>query len=137
MVMVYWPQALGTLFGRAQAAKMGTAVEEAIAYLAVVFPPPRPNNSGVRDQHFERVLRKYGAGNFGVYHFARWVAIGQNGVKDSVLSQDLISTGTHLNNSWLFYSWLNPLIQAISLLFQVVDPQMHLHYLHEYRYSLF
>ncbi|KAF8435253.1 hypothetical protein BGX38DRAFT_1333315 [Terfezia claveryi] len=86
MIMVYWRKALEIPFGKIQAEQMRTAVEEAIADLAIVFPPPRPKVSDVCHQHFEEALEKYGSGNCGVYHFARWVAIGQRGVKDPVLS---------------------------------------------------
>ncbi|KAF8440640.1 hypothetical protein BGX38DRAFT_847991 [Terfezia claveryi] len=98
-----------------------------------MFPPPRPKVSDVRHQHFEEALEKYGSGNCGVYHFARWVAIGQRGVKDPVLSRDLISSGAHHNGAYMFYRKIAPLIQSVSLLFQAVDPVMHLHYLQQYR----
>ena len=55
------------------------------------------------------------------YHFARWVAASQKGVKDPVLSRDLIFI--------IIVHMMAPLIQTIPLLFQAVDPQMHLHYL--------
>ncbi|RPB18649.1 hypothetical protein L211DRAFT_843382 [Terfezia boudieri ATCC MYA-4762] len=77
IVMVYWRKALEIPFGRIQGAQMRINVEEAIADLAIAFPPPRPKVSDVRYQHFEEALRKHGSGNCGVYHFARWVAIGQ------------------------------------------------------------
>ncbi|KAF8421841.1 hypothetical protein EV426DRAFT_711649 [Tirmania nivea] len=108
MIMVYWRKALEIPFGKIQAEQMRTAVEEAIADLAIVFPPPRPKVSDVRHQHFEEVLEKYGSGNCGVYHFARWVAIGQRGVKDPVLSRDLISSGALQLLPLLLFSSVQP-----------------------------
>ncbi|KAF8445293.1 hypothetical protein BGX38DRAFT_1196070 [Terfezia claveryi] len=136
MIMVYWRKGLELPFGRIQSAQMRTKVEEAIEDLANVFPSPRPKVSDVRHQHFEEALRKHGSGNCGVYHFARWVAIGQRGVRDPVLSRDLLSTGAHFNAACDFHTKIAPLIQTISLLFQAVDPPMHLHYLKQYRYVL-
>ena len=46
-------------FGRMQATKVGTAVEEAIAELGIVFPPPRTKIS-------EKALEKHRAGTYGV-----------------------------------------------------------------------
>ncbi|KAF8442589.1 hypothetical protein BGX38DRAFT_1272305 [Terfezia claveryi] len=103
IVMVYWRKALEIPFGRIQGAQMRINIEEAIADLAIAFPPPRPKVSDVRYQHFEEALRKHGSGNCGVYHFAPWVAIGQRGVKDPVLSRDLLSTGMHFNAACDFY----------------------------------
>ena len=51
------------------------------------------------------------------------------GVKDPVLSGDLLSGG-----AYVFYRHIAPLIQAVSLLFQAIDPDVHLHYLQQYRY---
>ena len=75
MVMVYERQGFKAPFGTKQAEQMIT-MEEDISDLAKVFPPPRPKDSDVRDQHPEKVLKEYGSGNCGVYHFARWIAIG-------------------------------------------------------------
>jgi len=89
---------------------MRTAMEEAISDLAKVFPPPKPKDSDVRHQYFEEALKKSSSGNCGVYHFARWVAIGQRGLKDPVLSRDLISGGAHHNGVYMFYRKIASLI---------------------------
>ncbi|KAF8423730.1 hypothetical protein BGX38DRAFT_1263869 [Terfezia claveryi] len=94
MIMVYWRKALEIPFGKIQAEQMRTAVEEAIADLAIVFPPPRPKVSDVRHQHFEEALEKYGSGNCGVYHFARWVLLGKEGSKICSLSRFNIKWST-------------------------------------------
>lgn len=91
MVMVYWRGALEVPFGKSQDMQMGTAVEGAISELENVFPPPRLKSKDVCDPHFEEVLDRHGVGNCSVYHVARWVAIGQRGVKDTLLSRDLLS----------------------------------------------
>jgi len=132
--MVYLWKVYEVPFGKMQAGQMKTAVEEVIADLAHVFPPSRPKDSGVQHQHFEEALEKHGSGNCRVYHLARWVAIDQRGVKDPVLSQDLILSRAHHNRAYVVYRQIAPLIQAVSLLFQAVDPQMHLHYFEQYRY---
>lgn len=126
LVIVYWRQALEIPFGKVQGQSMMAAVESGILDLATAFPPPRPK---VSDQRFEEALQKYGAGRCGVYHFARWAATGQKG--GPILSRDLI---LH-NSAYIFYRQIAPLIQATSLLFQAVDPQMHFHYLNQYRYD--
>jgi len=130
LVMVYWRQALEIPFGKVQGMNMMAAVESGILGLATAFPPPRPK---VFDRHFEEALQKYGAGRCGVYHFARWAATGQKRVIDPILSRDLISSSSH-NGAYIFYRQIAPFIQATSLLFQAADPQMHLHYLKQYRY---
>ncbi|RPB18659.1 hypothetical protein L211DRAFT_901738 [Terfezia boudieri ATCC MYA-4762] len=78
MVMIYWKQGLEVPFGRKQAKQMRASVESAIAELGKVFPPPRPKDSDVRHQHFEKALQRHGVGNCGVYHFARWVATNRS-----------------------------------------------------------
>ena len=134
--MVYWEQGLEVPFGRKKALQMYASVESAIAELLTVFPPPKPKTSDIRHQHLTEAVQKYEEGNCdcGVYHFARWVATGQKRMKDLVLSRDIISIGAHVNHSFNIYIHLTPLIQTISLLFQAVDPAMHLHCLQEYRY---
>ena len=109
-------------------------VEEAITDLAVVFPPPRPKKTDVRHQNFEGALARHGSGNCGVYNFARWVPIRQTGVKDPGMSGDLISGGANHIGVYLFHMKISRLIQIVSLFFPTVEPQMHLHYLEQYRY---
>jgi len=141
LVMVYWRQALEVPFGKVQGRKMMTAVEKSISDLATVFPPPRPKASGVCRQQLEEAEQKHGAKSCGVYHFARWANTSLPGIKDPVLWlnnpvlwRELRSGGAHHNAAYLFYHQIAPLIQAVSLLFHTVDPQMHFKYLQQYRY---
>ena len=53
MAMVNWWKALEVPFGRVQATKMRTDVEDAISELAVAFPPSRLKFSG---HQFEEAL---------------------------------------------------------------------------------
>ena len=61
-------------------------IDSNIKHLEAAFPVPRPKPTNVRHQHYSRTLEKYGLHKCGVYHFARWVAQGQAGVRDLVLS---------------------------------------------------
>ncbi|KAF8416374.1 hypothetical protein EV426DRAFT_578749 [Tirmania nivea] len=132
LVMVFWKNGLMMPYGETKGRQLIATIESSIQNLAAAFPPPRPKPTDVRHQHYVEAVEKYGADRCGVYHFARWVAQGQKGVKDAVLSRDLLATGAKHNAAHLFYRQIAPLIQATSLIFQTVDPEMHLHYLQEY-----
>ncbi|KAF8449545.1 hypothetical protein BGX38DRAFT_1330154 [Terfezia claveryi] len=107
MVMVYWQQALEIPFGRVQALKIGTSVEEDIAELARAFPPPRSEDLGVRHQHFEKALKRHEVEDV-ESHFARWVATGAKGYQGSCTFSRF------------------DIFRAILLQFQAVNPSMHL-----------
>ncbi|KAF8435609.1 hypothetical protein BGX38DRAFT_1333204 [Terfezia claveryi] len=133
LVLVYWKNGLMMPYGSTIGGQMISSIESSIHHLAAAYPPPKPKPTDVRHHHYQQAVEKYGEDKCGVYHFARWVAQGQKGMKDPVLSRDILATGAKHNATHLFYRQIAPLIQATSLIFQTVDPEIHLHYLQEYK----
>ena len=69
-------------------------------------------------QHFEEALARHGVGNCGVYHFARWVASGQRGVKDHhhIANQILQTSHIHISIPYIsnmLYTYITCILFAI------------------------
>ena len=66
----------------------------------------------------------------------RWVATGQHGVQEPVLSKDSLSSATKLEITRQFFVNIAPLTQAVSLLFSAVDKKVHAKYVGTYQQAL-
>ena len=118
-------------------AGLNEIVSRAIVKLANIYKPPAPSPTDYRHKEFQKDCP-----DCGVYHFALWVATGQDNAKNpkhptphqAVLSRDITAASYKSQAVLDLFADLAQVLQSIGIFYEAIDPDAYVRYRANWEY---